>query len=642
MNIARLRRRPSANIRIGRFVLVLTFQFPVAAAAAQPPKIAIENFFRNPEYAGFQVSPGGRYVSFLHPYESRMNIHVREIGSGLTMRLTADRSRDITMYQWKGDRRLVYLQDSGGDQIYHVYSVDRETGATRDLTPFEDVQVLAIVDGMPDHPTDLLISMNRRDPESYDVYRLNVVTGDLSMIARDPGAVKDWYADHRHRVRIGIALRDRTVVLYRENDDEPFTELLTLDPPNSFFPQFFTFDNENLIALSNIGRDKYALVEYDLANRREVKVIYERPDVDLEEAHYSKRRKVLTNILYATWKYQRETPDPRADRIYSRLENLLSGSNVWEVSSDLAENKFIFWAFGDRSSDSYYLYDVEGDHVTKLADSMPWLDSGQLAEMKSISYQSRDGLTIHGYLTLPVARDARNLPVVVNPHGGPFARDIWMFSPEVQLFANRGYAVLQMNYRGSTGYGKAFEAASYKQWGRKMQDDITDGVKWLIDQGIADPDRICIYGASYGGYAALAGVTFTPDLYACGIDYAGISNIFTWMEGFPSFVPDEWWYERVGHPEEDAELLRAISPVFHVDQIKVPMLIAQGANDPQVRQEESDQIVQALRERGIEVEYILKEDEGHGFMKQENRLELYRAIERFLAKYLDTAGEKRD
>jgi len=235
-----------------------------------------------------------------------------------------------------------------------------------------------------------------------------------------------------------------------------------------------------------------------------------------------------------------------------------------------------------------------------------------------------------------VGRDARSLPVVVNPHGGPFTRDSWTFSPEVQLFTNRGYAVLQMNYRGSTGYGKAFEAASFRQWGRKMQDDITDGVKWLIDRGIADPDRICIYGASYGGYAALAGVTFTPDLYACGIDYAGISNIFTWMEGFPPFVPREWWYERVGHPEKDEELLRAISPLFHVDQIKVPMLIAHGANDPQVRQEESDQIVEALRERGIEVEYILKEDEGHGFLKEENRLELYRAMERFLAKHLDS------
>jgi dipeptidyl aminopeptidase/acylaminoacyl peptidase len=640
MYVSQLRRLSSPEIRIGRLLFLLAFQLPVIAATAQPPKIELEDLFRNPEYDGFQVSPGGTHVSFLHPYESRMNIHVREIGSDRTTRLTADVTRDITTYQWKGDRRLVYLQDSGGDQLYHLHSVDRETGETRDLTPFEGVQVLAIVDGMAEHPTDLLISMNRRDPESYDVYRLDVATGDISMTARDPGGVIDWYTDHDHRVRIGIALHERTVVLHRETEDEPFTEQLALDPPNSFFPQFFTSDNENLIALSNAGRDKYALVEYDLANGREVKVIYERSDVDLEEANYSKRRKVLTNIWYATWKYQRETPDPRTDHIYSKLESSFPDSNVWQVSSDLAENKFIFRVFGDRSSGAYYLYDVEADRITKLADSMPWLDSSHLAEMKPISYQSRDGLTIHGYLTLPAGRDAQNLPVVANPHGGPFTRDFWTFSPQVQLFANRGYAVLQMNYRGSTGYGKAFEAASYRQWGRKMQDDVTDGVKWLIDRGIADPDRICIYGASYGGYAALAGVTFTPDLYVCAIDYAGISNIFTWMEGFPPFVPNEWWYERAGHPEKDAELLRAVSPFFHVDQIEVPMLIAQGANDPQVRQEESDQIVEALRERGIDVEYILKEDEGHGFMKEENRLELYRAMERFLAEHLDGAGVK--
>jgi len=266
----------------------------------------------------------------------------------------------------------------------------------------------------------------------------------------------------------------------------------------------------------------------------------------------------------------------------------------------------------------------------------PWLDENELAPMKPIQYTSRDGMTIPGYLTLPVGAKHENLPVVVNPHGGPWARDGWGFNPEVQFLANRGYAVLQMNFRGSTGYGKEFWQASFKQWGRTMQDDITDGVEWLKEQGIADPSRIGIYGGSYGGYATLAGVTFTPELYACGVDYVGVSNIFTWMAAIPEYWKPyrEMLYEMVGHPENDKELLESVSPFFHVDRIQVPMLVAQGANDPRVPKAESDQIVEQLRARGVEVEYMVKDNEGHGFANEENRFDFYRAMESFLGQHL--------
>jgi dipeptidyl aminopeptidase/acylaminoacyl peptidase len=294
-----------------------------------------------------------------------------------------------------------------------------------------------------------------------------------------------------------------------------------------------------------------------------------------------------------------------------------------ETERDIAS---YFWKGNHRL---IYMKDFKGDenyHLVAVA----------LCRMRPIRYKSRDGLTIHGYLTLPKGKPGKKLPVVVNPHGGPWTRDYWGFNPEVQFLANRGYAVLQVNYRGSTGYGRKFWEASFKQWGRKMQDDISDGVYWLIRKGIADPKRIAIYGGSYGGYATLAGVTFTPDLYACGIDYVGISNLLTFMKSMPPYWKPglEKMYEMVGDPEKDATLLRAASPVFHADQIKVPLLVAQGAKDPRVNIDESNQIVAALQKQNIPVEYMVKENEGHGFRNEENRFEFYEAVEKFLAKNL--------
>ena len=286
------------------------------------------------------------------------------------------------------------------------------------------------------------------------------------------------------------------------------------------------------------------------------------------------------------------------------------------------------------------MFDATTGSLTKLVDVAPWLKEDQLAHMKPIEYQSRDGLTIHGYLTLPLGREAKNLPVVINPHGGPWFRDTWGFNPEVQFLANRGYAVLQMNFRGSTGYGRKFWEASFKQWGQKMQDDITDGVQWLVKQGIADPKRVAIYGGSYGGYATLAGVTFTPDLYAAAVDYVGVANMFTFMKTIPPYWKPflDQMHAMVGDPEKDKALLEAASPVMHADKIKTPLFVAQGAHDPRVNKAESDQMVAALKKRGVDVEYMVKENEGHGFHNEENRFDFYEAMEKFLAKYLQPSA----
>ncbi len=300
------------------------------------------------------------------------------------------------------------------------------------------------------------------------------------------------------------------------------------------------------------------------------------------------------------------------------------------------EKRMLVYAGSDRTLGAYYFYDMESGAFEKLADLSPWLKEEEMAAMRPVRYKARDGLLIHGYLTIPVGVEPKNLPVIILPHGGPWARDSWGFSPEAQFFANRGYAVLSMNFRGSTGYGKQFWTAGFQQWGRAMQDDITDGVKWLIGQGVADPKKVGIYGASYGGYAVLAGLAFTPDVYACGVDYVGPSNLFTLLDTIPPYweLGRQMMYEQIGHPEKDKALLQAASPVFHADQIRSPLLVAQGANDPRVKKTESDQIVEALRKRNIYVEYIVKDNEGHGFRNEENRFEFYRAMERFLAIHL--------
>jgi dipeptidyl aminopeptidase/acylaminoacyl peptidase len=404
-------------------------------------------------------------------------------------------------------------------------------------------------------------------------------------------------------------------------------------------PQFFTFDNKNVIGTSNLGRDKSVVVEFDIANGKEVKVMYENKDYDVEGVSFSRKRKVITSASYTSWKRERHFFDKETKSLYARLEKDLGNFEIAITAMNKEETVYIIRTYSDRSLGSYYIYDKNTDKLEKIVDVSPWINEAEMATVRPIQYESRDGLQINGYLTLPKGLDiksAKNLPVVINPHGGPWARDGWGFNPEIQFLANRGYAVLQMNFRGSTGYGRKFFEASFKKWGREMQDDITDGTNWLIEQGIADPNRIAIYGGSYGGYATLMGLVKEPDLYAAGVDYVGVSNMFTFMKTIPPYWEPmlQMMYEMVGNPTADSLMLREVSPVFHVDKIKSPLFIAQGRNDPRVNVDESDQMVAAMEARGVEVEYLVKDDEGHGFHNEENRFDFYRAMEAFLAKQL--------
>jgi dipeptidyl aminopeptidase/acylaminoacyl peptidase len=623
---------------------VLTFLAVSCAPKEKMPRIIpMEDFFKNPEKAAFTISPDGEHLAFLQPWESRLNVHVQKVGENTAVRITDATERDITGYFWASDERIAYVQDKGGDENFRLYAVDIDGSDWKDLTPFDKVQV-GLIDDLKDDDDHVLIQMNKRDARFMDAYRINVVTGEMTMIAENPGNIIGWQTDHDGKLRVATTSDGvNTSLLYRDNEKAPFEVLATMSFKDTLAPLFFTFDNKNLYVSSNLGRDKQAIYEYDVEKKELGALIYEHPEVDVENLLRSDKRKTITGVAFFTDKRGYHFLDETRKRIQEELEAKLPGAEVALAGTNREETKGLVRTYSDRSLGAYYFCDLETMELRKIADVSPWIDETELAEMKPISYTSRDGLAIHGYLTLPLGKKAKGLPVVVNPHGGPWGRDYWGYNPEVQFLANRGYAILQVNFRTSTGYGKSFWEAGFKEWGLKIQDDITDGVKWLVAEGIADPKRVGIYGGSFGGYATLAGLAFTPDLYACGVDYVGVANLFTLIKTIPPYWEPlrQMMYEMMGDPEKDKELYEKVSPIFHADNIKAPVLVAQGANDPRVNKAESDQIVEALKARGIEVEYMVKDNEGHGFQNEENRFDFYRAMERFLGRHLGGRVEEK-
>lgn len=615
------------------------------ATQTSAPQIPLRDFFRNPEQAAFALSDDGKVLGYLKPAsvngaQPRMNLFVQPLEngalSGQPKQLTHEHERDISGYFFKGNDVALYQKDFGGDENFHILSVNIHTGKVTDLTPFESVRA-SIEDDLPDDPNHVLISHNQRNAEVFDVYRINIHTGEAQRVAENPGNIVGWLTDHDGKVRAAITTGGlNTSVLFRQSEEQAFQPIITTDYRTSATPIFFDFDNHHLFLLSNRGRDKAAFVRIDPAQPDQEEILFSNDEVDLDAVSYSRKRKKLTAASWVTDKRHRHFFDAQSQQMYEKLQAHLAGYEVSVLSHDREEALFIVASHSDRTSGTRYLYDAQKNALLKLAEINPAIKPDDMAPMQSIEFQSRDGLTIHGYLTIPKGVPAKDLPVVVNPHGGPWARDVWGYNPEVQFLANRGYAVLQINFRGSTGYGRKFWEASFGQWGLAMQDDITDGVQWLIKQGMADPKRIAIYGASYGGYATLAGVTFTPDLYAAAVDYVGVSNLFTFMQTIPPYWKPMLTMMRdmVGDPEADKARLTATSPALHVQNIKTPLFIAQGARDPRVNKAESDQIVQALKERGVEVQYMVKENEGHGFHNDENKFEFYEAMEKFLATHL--------
>lgn len=599
-------------------------------------RIPLEDFFRKPARSSPTLSPSGRRLAWLAPHGRRLNVFVRDLESGVETRATEATVRDVAGFLWASDDRILYVQDRGGDENWRLYAAGIDGTDPLDLTPFDGVQC-RIVDDLEEIPGEVLIGMNRRDPRVFDVYRLDVTTGSMDLVAENPGNVQAWITDHAGRLTLATTTDGlNTSILFRRTEADPWGTAATYDFRESVQPLAFAFDDRTIVASSNLGRDKAAIVEFDPESGRETRVVYAHPEVDVSHVLQSKRRRVLTGAYVVTDRPGFVFFDDERAAVQRLLDERLPGRFNTLVSTSLDETRAVVHSGSDRSLGAYWLLDVPGRRLDKLFDVSPWLDETEMASMGSITYSARDGLAIPAYLVLPPGRPAKDLPLVVHPHGGPWSRDVWGFHPEVQFLANRGYAVLLPNFRGSTGYGRRFMEASFGQWGLAMQDDVTDGVLWAVEQGIADARRVAIYGGSYGGYAALSGLTKTPELYACGVSYVGVSNLFTWISAIPPYWKPylEMMHTMVGHPERDRERLEATSPFFQAERIRAPLFVAQGANDPRVRKEESDQIVAALRARGVPVDYLVKDDEGHGFRNEENAFEFYREMERFLERHL--------
>lgn len=605
-------------------------------------KYSVEDFFKTPDRSNFSISRDGTHYAFLGPYERRKNIFVQKIGEQEVTQITFEKERDIPGFGWANNNRLIYIKDDGGDENFKLFAVDKDGSNPKDLTPFEKIRI-NLIDSLPDDEAHMIIGMNKDSKVLFEPYKINIENGDSVKIAINDNPaepIEGWMTDNKGKLRVAMRTTDGVnhTLLYRDNEDEEFRDIITTDFTEHISPVHFDADDSHILyVVSNLGRDKTVLTKFDMHEKKETgEVIFSHDEVDVSSLIWSRKKKKATGIKYSTWKgLIHFLDDDRAD-LQKKWAALIPGDyEIVASSTDDDEERWILRTYSDKSLGSYYLYERSKDEVQKICDISDWLDEEDMSSMKAISYTTRDGLTINGYLSLPKDK-SDTIPLIVHPHGGPWVRDDWGYNPAIQLLTSRGYGVFQMNYRGSTGFGKDFWKKGFKQWGKKMQDDITDGVNYLVNEGIADKNKVAIFGGSYGGYATLAGITFTPDVYCCAVDFVGVSNLFTFMKTIPPYWQPylDTLYEMVGHPEKDKEAMEEASPVFHVDKIKVPLLVVQGANDPRVNIDESDQIVRSLQNNNVPCTYMVKYNEGHGFANEENKFEFYKVMLGFFAKYL--------
>lgn len=604
-----------------------------------PSLIPLELLFGNPDRAMPRLSPDGTRLAFLAPDEGVLNVWVGPVGQERFQPATGDRDRGIRTYFWGHDgESILYLQDTGGDEDWHLFRVDLTTNHVSDLTPFEHVQA-QVIEYTKHHPTRMVLGLNRRDQRYHDAYLLDLMTGDMQLIAENPGDVVGWVADAELAVRGAMAARtdggfDLRVRPTAQSDWEVVLTWSADENLNSQ-PVAFSADGGTLYLLDSRHSDAARLVAYDLTSGVET-VMAEDPVYDVSAVEIDPETREVQLVAFTRARVEWQALDPSMARELAVLARVDDGDFAIVNRTD-ADDRWLVAFTRDEGPTVYYELDRTRHEVRFLFYDRPALAGYTLAKMEPVTFTASDGLTIHGYLTRPPGEVKAPFPLVLNVHGGPWARDVWGYDAEVQWLANRGYACLQVNYRGSTGYGKTFINAGDREWGGKMHQDLVDAVHWAVDQGVADPARVAIYGGSYGGYAALVGATFTPDLFACAVDIVGPSNLITFIQSVPEYWSTylEVLHQRVGHPENDKAFLMSRSPLSRVDEIRIPILIAQGANDPRVKQAESEQIVAAMRRKGIDYQYLLFEDEGHGFAKPENRLRFYRVAEAFLAQHLN-------
>ena len=603
-----------------------------------PPLIPREVLFGHPDKLSPQISPDGSRLAYLAPDEGVMNIWVRTIGRDDDRPVTKDRGRGIQRYFWAADNaHLLYSCDCLAEESRRVYAVDLNTHKERDLTPFEGVHawVIAIEQKFPN---EILLAINKRVPQLHDIYRADLSTGKLTLEARNDKGFAGWVADGDFHLRAGVTVTPDggTALLVRDTVDSSWRTLTTWPAEDCFGsgPIGFTPNGGSMYIISSVGSDTSQLRIIDLQTGSE-KTIASDDFVDVSDVIVHPTTRVLQAVGFTRDRLHWQVLDPSIVDDFAAIKQTRRG-DFGIINRDHQDEVWLVYFMTDSGPTYYYAYDRRSKEARFLFTHRRAAEGLRLPHVEPIEFNARDGLTIHGYLTTPLGVPPKNLPTVLKVHEGPWYRDKWGCCAEVQWLANRGYAVLQVNFRGSRGYGKKFLNAGNREWGGKMQDDLIDGVNWVIEQGVADSKRVAIYGASYGGYATLVGLTQTPDVFCCGVDISGPSNLVSWMEYIPpywqAYGPILW--DRVGHPQKDAEFLKSRSPFFKADRIIKPLLIVQGANDRHVQKAETLEIVKTLQAAGKTVEYIEYPDEGHGISHHPNRLDFFARAEKFLAEHL--------
>jgi dipeptidyl aminopeptidase/acylaminoacyl peptidase len=609
-------------------------------------KYKVEDYFARPKASSFKLSPDGNYMSYLEKDDKLKNhVYVKNIKTGEIKRVIEEKEELIRGYGWGNKGHLLYVMDKGGNENYHLFSVKIDGTNNKELTPFDGVKV-GILAFLKEDPKHIIVQMNKNNPQINEPYKLNIESGELQQLftntdPQNPIAGYDFDKDGNLRGYSKIKDGINTQYYYTSDGGKTFNLLKDLGMEDRFGILSYNYASKNpddAFVATNLNSDKTEIQLYDLKLNKAIKTVFSNPDYDVSGMSLSRNRGY--EVDYFSYEGEKSVLIPQS-KYFKNLDKIITTQfpSYQYIVADYTdeESMYLIAVTSDKLVGKYYTYDAKKDEFKILYDLMPQLKEEDMAEMRPITFKSRDGKTIHGYITLPkAALEGQKVPLIVNPHGGPQGiRDSWGFNPETQLFASRGYATLQVNFRISGGYGKEFFKSGFKQIGRKLMDDVEDGLHYAISQGWVDKEKVAIYGASHGGFAVLRGMQKTPDLYACGVDYVGVSNIFTFMNSMPAYwkpylkMIKEIWYD-VEDPAEEI-IAKEVSPVFHIDKITKPLFVIQGANDPRVNINESDQIVEALRGKGYLVPYMVKYNEGHGFAKEENQIELYKSMLGFLA-----------
>ena len=643
---------------ITKLLFIALFGCLSVVASAKEVSVEIEDFFKNPKFTNLQLSPNGKYLAVLSPINERKNIVIIETdGLKNAKPVTQFDEQDINSFSWANDDEIVFTLDSDGNEAFSIYKINAQKKRARVIQLVgskigsSGIRSANIVHLLPNDPEHIIVQYNGRNVVAPDLYKLPLDSKwdvkrernfKMEIIAKNPGDVQGWILDHDGEVRGAASIHGLKGKLhYRKKGEEEFRVLREFNiEDENIAPLAFDFDNKTLFVASNIGRDTSAIYRFDPEKNALGELVFSHPEVDVTNLMMSRKRQKLIGVSYFDQYPEVAYFDDETAQLMASLKKSFPGKQVNITSQSDNERLSVVLVMSDIDPGQYFLFDKKANTIKALVSRMDWLDKEILSPMKPFQFTSRDGLALRGYLTVPKKSSGKNLPLIVNPHGGPFGvRDFWGFNPETQFFASRGYATVQVNFRGSGGYGRKFQQAGYgAKWGAEMQNDLTDTVQYLVSEGIVDPKRVCIYGASYGGYATMAGLTFTPEIYKCGINYVGVTDVELLFDTLPKhWEPQRELLEKqIGDPTDKA-LMKKMSPLYHVDKIVAPLMIVQGAKDPRVVKKHATELRDALESRGIKLsddEWIMKENEGHGFQKQENKIELYTKIEKFLQKNL--------